>query len=105
MGKPGTLLGVPVADALDSTFAAAIASAPMHRFTRLASTTAVAVFGACGVHVLTQGTTSTLASCSVPALQAKAPGGTTLTGAKVVEATTRLPKYCQVDGRVGDARQ
>lgn len=70
----------------------------MQRFLRLASTTALAIVGAGGVHVLTQGTTSTLADCAVPALQAKAPAGTTITGAKVVEATGKLPRYCQVDG-------
>ena len=72
----------------------------MNSFHRLGATTAIAVFGAFGVHVLTQGTTSTLANCAVPALQAKAPRGTTITGATTIDAAGKLPRYCQVDGHV-----
>lgn len=36
--------------------------------------------------------------CAVPALQQKAPKGTTVTGATVIEAAGQQPKYCQVDG-------
>lgn len=60
--------------------------------------TAVAVVGACGVHVFTQGATSALADCAVPAIQARAPKGTTITGAKVIDASGALPRYCQVEG-------
>ena len=70
----------------------------MQRLVRTAASTAIALVGACGVHVLTQGVTSTLADCSVPAMQAKAPAGTTITGAKAVDASGKLPRYCQVDG-------
>jgi len=67
---------------------------------RLSSTIAIAAVVALGVHVFAQGTTSTLADCSVSALQAKAPAGTTITGARLVEAAGELPQYCQVDGHV-----
>src|SRR3982750_437489 len=70
----------------------------MKRLFRLAFTTTVAPVVACGAHVFTQGATSTLADCAVPALQANAPKGTTITGATLVEATGKIPRYCQVDG-------
>lgn len=38
--------------------------------------------------------------CTVAAVQAKAPQGTTVTAAAVVEASGKLPKYCKVDGHV-----
>jgi feruloyl esterase len=40
------------------------------------------------------------AECTVTALQAKAPKGTTITAAAVVPAAATLPAYCRVDGRV-----
>src|SRR5262245_30882924 len=43
---------------------------------------------------------ATLAECTVTALQAKAPTGTTITSASVVEATQGVPQYCKVDGHV-----
>jgi len=70
----------------------------MHRLIRLGTTTLVAVIGACGAHVYTQGNSSTLADCTVPALQAKAQAGTTIVSAKVVDAAGTTPKHCQVDG-------
>jgi len=70
----------------------------MNTLSRLAASTAVAIAAACGVTVFTQGTTSTLADCTVSSLQAKAPKGTTVTGAKLVDADGKLPRYCQVDG-------
>ena len=36
--------------------------------------------------------------CSVSAIQAKAPAGTTITGATVVPAEGQRPQYCRVDG-------
>src|SRR3954468_18293139 len=72
----------------------------MNTLSRLAASTAVAIAAACGVTVFTQGTTSTLADCTVASLQAKAPKGTTVTGAKLVDADGKLPRYCQVDGHV-----
>ena len=53
---------------------------------------------ACGAHVYTQGAPATLADCAVPSLQMKAPTGTTITGATIVDASKGLPKFCQVDG-------
>jgi feruloyl esterase len=75
----------------------------MTRVFRLAFTTAVAIVGAAGVHVFTQGASSTLADCAVPALQAKAPKGTTITAAKLVDAIGKLPRYCQVDGHTASS--
>jgi feruloyl esterase len=72
----------------------------MMNLLRVAFSTSIAVVVACAVHVYTQGTMSTLADCTIPSIQAKAPSGTTVIGAKVVEATGKLPKYCQVDGHV-----
>jgi feruloyl esterase len=71
----------------------------MKRTLRLSCTTAIALVAAFGIHVSTQGTaTSILTACAVPALQAGAPQGTTITGATVVEPAGKLPKFCQVDG-------
>ncbi|MGC4084876.1 MAG: tannase/feruloyl esterase family alpha/beta hydrolase [Vicinamibacterales bacterium] len=70
----------------------------MNRVIRLAAVTAVAVVGAFGVHVFTQGTVSTLTACTIQGVQDTAPSGTTITGAKVVEASGKVPRYCQVDG-------
>src|SRR5215212_3246793 len=70
----------------------------MSTLLRLALTLAVAVVAACGIDVLAQGSVSALADCTVPALQAKAPEGTTITAAKLIDAAGKLPKYCQVDG-------
>jgi len=36
--------------------------------------------------------------CSVPAIQAKAPPGTTITAVAVVPAESKRPQYCRVDG-------
>lgn len=38
--------------------------------------------------------------CTVAALQSKAPKGTSITSASVIEAKDRQPRHCQVDGRV-----
>jgi len=40
------------------------------------------------------------AACSVAALQGKAPKGTTIRAAAIVEAKDKLPRHCQVDGHV-----
>src|SRR6185295_19095699 len=42
----------------------------------------------------------TATECTVAAVQAKAPKGTTITAASVVEATATVPQYCRVDGHV-----
>jgi hypothetical protein len=38
--------------------------------------------------------------CSAASIQAKAPAGTTITGAQVVEAAGQAPRHCRVDGHV-----
>src|SRR5262245_14196417 len=40
------------------------------------------------------------AECTVTALQAKAPKGTTITAAQIVAAADQAPAYCRVDGHV-----
>jgi hypothetical protein len=40
------------------------------------------------------------AECTVEALQARAPHGTTITAAAVVPSTATLPEHCRVDGHV-----
>src|SRR4029453_2970580 len=40
------------------------------------------------------------ADCSVPAIQAKAPKGTTITAASVIPAADKVRSYCRVDGHV-----
>ena len=68
---------------------------------RLALATSLASVFALAAHLAAQdeGVAATL-ECSVPALQRKAPAGTTITGAKVVDATGTQPSFCQVDGHV-----
>jgi feruloyl esterase len=39
-------------------------------------------------------------ACTVAAVQAKAPAGTTITGAEMVAAAGRVPAHCRVDGHV-----
>src|SRR5262245_43255248 len=58
---------------------------------------AASVAGAAAAHLVAA--EATLASRSVTALQAKAPSGTTITGAKVVEAADDQPRHCLVDGK------
>src|SRR4051794_781747 len=38
--------------------------------------------------------------CTVAAVQAKAPKGTTITSASLVEAAAAVPRYCKIDGHV-----
>jgi feruloyl esterase len=64
----------------------------------LAWSAAIAAVAAFGAHVSGQGLGPTGAECAVATLQAKAPKGTTITGAKVVEATGDQPRHCEVDG-------
>src|SRR6187402_2386649 len=68
------------------------------KFGRLAGMTVVAAIGAFGAQVSTQGEGAV--SCDVAALQAKAPQGTTLTSAAIVEAKDKQPRFCQIDGHV-----
>jgi feruloyl esterase len=55
---------------------------------------------AAGGAVLAQGKGPSAVECSVSALQAKAPAGTTITSAAVVAANGANPQFCQVDGHV-----
>jgi feruloyl esterase len=67
-------------------------------------TAALVVMGplALGAHLLAQGEgrAASGAACTVIALQHKAPRGTTVTAATIVEAKDSQPRHCQVDGRV-----
>jgi feruloyl esterase len=69
-------------------------------FGRIALATSLASLAALGVHLSGQGEGSTVVECSVASLQQKAPAATTVTAAKVVDATAAQPSYCQVDGHV-----
>jgi feruloyl esterase len=51
-----------------------------------------------GAAVLAQGEGTSAVTCAVGALQAKAPAGTTITAATVVDAKGATPRFCQVDG-------
>ncbi len=64
----------------------------------LLSATAAAVLAAGGVHLAAQGSSVGPVACTVDALQKKAPKGTTITKAEVVEAKGDQPRFCQVDG-------
>jgi hypothetical protein len=72
----------------------------MRMLLRLSSTITIVVVAALGVHCFAQATTSPLADCTVAALRVRIPTGTTITGARLVEAAGELPQHCQVDGRV-----
>lgn len=68
------------------------------RLVRLVSMSVLALSTAFVAQVSTQ--EGAAASCDLAALQARAPQGTTLTAATIVEAKDRLPRFCQVDGHV-----
>src|SRR4051812_34910283 len=70
----------------------------MKRAIRLSSMLSAALVGACVAHVYSQEAASPSADCALPALQASAPRGTTITGAVTVEAAGKVPKHCLVDG-------
>jgi len=62
---------------------------------------AIVVAGLIGVaeaRVATQQAQAATTPCTVEAIQAKAPKGTTVTSAKTIAAAGSLPAYCQVDG-------
>jgi feruloyl esterase len=73
--------------------------------THLVVATAVAASVAFGAHVRAQqqgegGSSATVTTCAASAVQQKAPQGTTITDAKVVEANGSQRRHCQVDGHV-----
>ena len=76
----------------------------MHRIMtarfRFGIATICAVTAALSAHISGQGVSSPLTDCDVASLQKKAPAGTTITGAAVVPAQGKTPKYCRVDGHV-----
>jgi len=66
---------------------------------RLFTALAVSVLvGALPARAATQSAAAGATECTVSAVQAKAPQGTTITSAAIVDATGKLPKYCRVDG-------
>ncbi len=68
---------------------------------RLLPALAVSVFlGGPAAGVTTIGAAGSMTDCTVAAVQAKAPKGTTVTAVAVVEATGSVPQYCKVDGHV-----
>jgi feruloyl esterase len=68
---------------------------------RISCATLVAVLGgALPATLVTLGAAGTATECTVAAVQAKAPKGTTITSASVVEAAGAVPRYCKVDGHV-----
>src|SRR3954471_10415610 len=56
------------------------------------------LLGAIGVDVAAQQPPVSSAACTVAALQAKSPQGTTIVDVKVVEASGNVPQYCDVNG-------
>jgi feruloyl esterase len=63
--------------------------------------TVVAVLGgAVPATLVTVGAAGSANECSVAAVQAKAPKGTTITSASVVDAAGAVPRYCKVEGHV-----
>lgn len=57
-----------------------------------------AILGSVAAAVAPLDAAATMADCTVAALQAKAPAGTTITAAVVVEAAGNVPQHCRVDG-------
>ena len=66
---------------------------------RLVFMTAAAGIAALGGHLAAGVDGSTPVECAVAALQQKAPAGTTITSAKLMDATATQPRYCQVEGQ------
>lgn len=70
---------------------------------RLVAATAIATVAGIGPHVRAQQEGSAApptVACAMTAVQEKAPAGTTITDARVVDATGAQPRHCQVEGRV-----
>ena len=68
---------------------------------RISSATVLAALaGAFGATLATVDAAGSSTQCTVAAVQARAPKGTTITSAAVVEATAAVPRYCKVDGHV-----
>ena len=68
---------------------------------RILSTLTVSVFfGGLAAGAASVGAAGPVTECTVAALQAKAPKGTTITAAAVVEPAGNVPQHCKVDGHV-----
>ena len=67
---------------------------------RFTLATSLASVFALAAHLTAQGEGVSPVECSVAALQQKAPAGTTITAAKIVDAAGTQPSFCQVDGHV-----
>jgi feruloyl esterase len=68
---------------------------------RITCATALAVSaGALAGTLATLDAAGAATECTVAAVQAKAPKGTTITSASIVEAAAGVPRYCKVDGHV-----
>ena len=67
------------------------------KWTVLAVSGVAAVGGAYAAHLLAA-ETPLASSCTVTSLQTKAPQGTTITGARIVEPADDQPRHCLVDG-------
>jgi feruloyl esterase len=61
---------------------------------------AAMILGLSVAGVATQSTGTPPSGCTVAELQAKAPAGTTVSSAALVQASGRLPRHCRVDGHV-----
>ena len=64
----------------------------------LGALAASVLLGGLEARVATQQAAVSAAECTVAALQAKAPQGTTITEAAIVKAAAPLPEHCRVDG-------
>ena len=71
------------------------------KFRRISWAIAVSVaLGGIQTQLASQSATTASTECTVAAVQAKAPKGTTITAAAVVPAADNVPQYCRVDGHV-----
>src|SRR4029079_14377355 len=71
---------------------------------RISFAIALASAGALGATLATLDAAGSPTECTVTAVQAKAPKGTTITSAIVVEAGAGVPRYCNVDRHVSVPR-
>jgi feruloyl esterase len=71
------------------------------RARRMVCAMAISVLlGSIVARVAPLGAAASVTECTVAAVQGKAPAGTTVTAAAVVEPSGNLPRYCRVDGHV-----
>ena len=58
------------------------------------------ILGGIEAPLASKGAGASTTECTLAAIQAKAPEGTTITAAAIVAAADNLPQYCRVDGHV-----